>query len=489
MFLPPCFLSLFIIFNFISTLSFANNTTPQTRQHIAIVEFKVVGNIDMDAAGQTIAEMLIAPLLNSGQYDLYERTLLRAIIDEQNMSQTEYVSEEHMANEYGKLYGVQSILTGSISKFGNALTISARLIHTTTGRILKSANITIPKNKLDKIPQYLKQLVQRLTHSSGQSNKKQYHLTINATPDNARIYIMNIQPKYRPGMLLPSGRYIIRVKSKGYKTLSKKVINITDADKVVNIRLQKAKVLTPIQTTQNTLPAIKMIKITGDCFNMGSPPDMVEFNKDERQHFICVNDFLISQHEITVAEYAIFSQQTGYTMQTKVTEHNHNHPVVKVSWHDAIAFTNWLSRKTKKYYRLPTEAEWEFAARAGTNSTYYTGNCIHSSQANFDGRHAEKHCPKSAYRKKSLPVCSLDKNPYGLCDILGNVWEWTCSRYDELYGGSELVCAAIGEKGLRVQRGGSWDSEPYQLRSAHRETGTVDYTNTTLGFRIVQEIQ
>jgi formylglycine-generating enzyme required for sulfatase activity len=139
-----------------------------------------------------------------------------------------------------------------------------------------------------------------------------------------------------------------------------------------------------------------------------------------------------------------------------------DHPVVCVSWNDAMAYVDWLNKQTGQMYRLPTEAEWEYADRAGTQTAYWWGVTPGSNRANCDG------CGSRWDNKQTAPVGSFSANPFGLYDMAGNVWEWTCSEYDPNYGGKELSCTCSETSGPCVLRGGSWSSVPRRLRGAAR---------------------
>ncbi|MEA3278010.1 MAG: SUMF1/EgtB/PvdO family nonheme iron enzyme, partial [Pseudomonadota bacterium] len=208
----------------------------------------------------------------------------------------------------------------------------------------------------------------------------------------------------------------------------------------------------------------------------------------------------MARTEVTVGEYRRFVEATGYRTDTekdaggkdgcyaidlsdsdnfmnwrawaswrKPNQYQKNrddHPVACVSWNDAMAYIKWLNGETGGDYRLPTEAEWEYAARGGTKVARYWGESLDracqyanvADQTKFtDGRvWSDKHECKDGYVFVA-PVARFRPNDYGLYDVLGNLWEWTCSNYDEGYGGSEKGCVSNKRAdGRRVLRGGSW---------------------------------
>jgi formylglycine-generating enzyme required for sulfatase activity len=151
--------------------------------------------------------------------------------------------------------------------------------------------------------------------------------------------------------------------------------------------------------------------------------------------------------------------------------------VIHVSWHDANEYARWLSHKTGKNYRLPTEAQWEFAARAGKKTAYVWGNQIHCGLANYGS--LSKYCKTD----RTKPVASY-KAYNGLYDMQGNVHEWTCSAYDRNYAGKEGQCTTRKDTRSRVLRGGSWDDGPRLVRSAARDHYTASIHFYDIGFRL-----
>jgi formylglycine-generating enzyme required for sulfatase activity len=167
-------------------------------------------------------------------------------------------------------------------------------------------------------------------------------------------------------------------------------------------------------------------------------------------------------------------------------------PVISVSWNDAKAYVEWLAKKTGRPYRLLSEAEWEYAARAGSTMAFWWGDSISTDQANYDGNHtyptAER--AKGEYRQRTVAVNSFDPNPWGLYQVHGNVWVWTEDCYHDSYREAPADGSGwtSGDCSLRVVRGGSWLSDPRHLRSASRSTtrsrSTTDNRFNDLGFRV-----
>ena len=247
--------------------------------------------------------------------------------------------------------------------------------------------------------------------------------------------------------------------------------------------------------------APEMVRIEGGCFQMGSPVLETERNDDERRHRVCVEGFSIGKYEVTFAEYDYFVEATGQRRPDDEGWGRGQRPVINVSWHAATAYVRWLSKETGRRYRLPTEAEWEYAARAGAETSRYWGD--DPSRA-CEYANASDHVLKDALddittewpmdwwhacrdgQAYTSPVGGYRANRHGLHDMLGNVWEWTCSEYDKGYGGEERHCAS-GSVGRRAMRGGSYFHAPRWVRSAARGWNDTGNRNSTLGFRLAQD--
>jgi len=208
----------------------------------------------------------------------------------------------------------------------------------------------------------------------------------------------------------------------------------------------------------------EMVMIPAGTFRMGDIQG--GGRSDEKSvHSVSVKRFAMGRYEITFAEYDRFAKATGQTLPDDEGWGRGNRPVINVSLNDVTAYAEWLSEQTGQNYRLPTEAEWEYAARAGTSTQYWWGNTASHEYANygdgFDG------LAKGKDRwKYTSPVGSFAANPFGLYDTAGNVWEWTCSEYEKPYNGKEISCSNDGS--LFVLRGGSWGSVAMRMRSAYR---------------------
>jgi sulfatase modifying factor 1 len=159
-------------------------------------------------------------------------------------------------------------------------------------------------------------------------------------------------------------------------------------------------------------------------------------------------------------------------------------PVEQVSWKDCQEFIRKLNQMTSKQFRLPTEAEWEYACRAGTTTSFNTGKCLDADQANYRGDFPMPGCGKGPNRGKTMPVASFKPNAWGLYDMHVNVWEWCQDWYDDYPDGSVTDPVGPSSSGYRIRRGGSWFDFARDCRSAHRYWFTPDTRYDILGFRL-----
>ncbi|MDB9435285.1 formylglycine-generating enzyme family protein [Dolichospermum lemmermannii CS-548] len=163
-----------------------------------------------------------------------------------------------------------------------------------------------------------------------------------------------------------------------------------------------------------------------------------------------------------------------------------NRPVECVSWNNAVNFCQKLSQKTGKNYKLPSEAQWEYACRAGTTTPFYFGESITPDLVNYDGNYAYAAAPKGQYRGQTTDVGTFPPNAFGLYDMHGNVWEWCEDDWQENYINAPIDGSAlISQSNIKLLRGGSWDDDPDYCRSAYRYKRDLDYYYYFFGFRVV----
>jgi len=236
-----------------------------------------------------------------------------------------------------------------------------------------------------------------------------------------------------------------------------------------------------------------MVVIPAGNFVMGSPASE-PYRGSEEQHKVAIKaPFALGKYEVTFAQWDVCVADGGCGGH-KADDFGWGRgkrPVIGVTWNDAKAYAAWLSRKTGKFYRLPSEAEWEYAARAGTTTAFSFGPAITTEQANFDGSTGVAGVPAGANRQKTLPVGSFPANGFGLFDMHGNVWEWIEDCWSDEYSSDTPADGSPYLKpgcGGHVMRGGSWEDYAGDVRSAARVGSGGEEQSWSDGFRVARAL-
>ena len=253
--------------------------------------------------------------------------------------------------------------------------------------------------------------------------------------------------------------------------------------------------------------APEMVVISSGEFLMGSPED--EKNRCEHegpQHRVVIPvPFALGKCAVTFDEFDYFVRESGHGHKPSSggawlgnpDDENWGRgqrPVIDVSWDDAVAYCRWLSEETGHDYRLPTEAEWEYACRAGTTTPFYFGETIGTDQANYDGNYTTYgNGLEAIFRKKTMEVGQFPANAFGLHEMHGNVWEWCADLYEKDAYDKHIdvypnMVGDLESSGKRVIRGGSWINRPKNLRSATRTCVPTGNRYYYLGFRIARTL-
>jgi len=260
--------------------------------------------------------------------------------------------------------------------------------------------------------------------------------------------------------------------------------------------VHKAAELSPGETFRDCPECPEMVVIPAGEYLMGSSNTEIAalvreqgdtFRREGPQHKVSfARQFAAGKFEVTFAEWEVCVSDGVCKSNSNPSDEGWGRgkrPIVNVSWHDAKEYVAWLSEKTGATYRLPTEAEWEYVARAGTSTKYSLGSVIAKSQAQFS---------EGAYGSagKTSEVGSFKPNPFGLYDVHGNVWEWTEDCLRNSYDGapSDGSAALEGDCAFRVLRGGSWNRFPEVLRSAFRFSSQVFHRYRDYGFRVCRTL-
>jgi formylglycine-generating enzyme required for sulfatase activity len=265
---------------------------------------------------------------------------------------------------------------------------------------------------------------------------------------------------------------------------------------------------------------LTLLRIPAGEFVMGSPMAEPEHSNSEGpQHRVRLREFLIGQTPITQAQWREVArwqppegerwerelnpnpsgfqdrdgQRTARLLKGETS--TDDRPVEQVSWDDAIEFCRRLSQRTGRTYTLPSEAQWEYACRAGTSTPFHFGETMTTELANYDGDYTYANGPKGEYRQQTTPVGMFPANAWGLQDMHGNVWEWCLDHWHETNEGAPMdgsawlddegPTAAEDSEKERLLRGGSWSLIPWDCRSAYRSRSQPDDASPNVGFRVV----
>ena len=253
---------------------------------------------------------------------------------------------------------------------------------------------------------------------------------------------------------------------------------------------------------------LEMVAIPGGTFLMGTEDEEIErlvkkfnwegFRRERPQHEVTVPPFFMGKYPITQAQWKAIASRTDLKVKQdldfkpayfKDRPDSDRRPVEQVNWYDAIEFCARLSKLTVREYRLPSEAEWEYACRAGTTTPFYFGETITGKLANYRASETYAEEAKGEYRQQTTPVGQFPPNAFGLYDMHGNVWEWCADTWHDNYDGAPTDGSAWIENGddnCSPLRGGSWCFDPYYCRSAYRNLlNRRGSFRVNLGFRVV----
>ena len=352
--------------------------------------------------------------------------------------------------------------------------------------------------------------------------RKPQPFTVTTAPAEAVVSLVGHTEDYVAGIRLPPGEYRIRVSAEGYESREESIRHGTDPTRI-EISLDRS-VPQPGDTFSDALASggngPEMVVIPEGTFQMGC----LSYDDDCQDHEMPVHEvripqsFALSKYEVTRAEFSRFVKETrhstggycanfegrswvkpaGRSWRNHAIEQSDSHPVVCVSWQDAKGYVAWLSRQTGSRYRLPSESEWEFAARAESVTKYHFGNaaaqlCRWGNVAELTLKDRYSGWDVATCRDGHVytsPVGMFSPNAFGLHDMHGNVWEWVEDCWNDSYYGAPTggMAWTNGDCAKRVMRGGSWGSYPGRVRSAIRNWRTTSNLNLNLGFRVARTL-
>ncbi|NET37482.1 MAG: SUMF1/EgtB/PvdO family nonheme iron enzyme [Cyanothece sp. SIO1E1] len=266
-------------------------------------------------------------------------------------------------------------------------------------------------------------------------------------------------------------------------TFEFEVVTVSGQGKITERQTRQAEY---VQEDLGNGVSLDLVKIPGGTFQMGAPDNESGRSRDEGpQHAVTISGFWMGKFQVTQAQWkavASFPKVKEDLDPDPSQLKGNNRPVECISWHSAVEFCVRLSKKTRRKYRLPSEAEWEYACRAGTTTPFHFGPTITTDWANYCGASAYGEGPKGIYRKETTEVGSFKvANAFGLYDMHGNVWEWCLDHWHDSYGGlfknapiNGSAWTTGGDGSLRVLRGGLWNNSPEDCRAANRSRDGPD---------------
>ena len=304
-------------------------------------------------------------------------------------------------------------------------------------------------------------------------------LTVTTNPPGALVAFVDRDEAYAPGVLLPPGDYQLEASLRGYGSWAGTVRHSAAPTMyAVSLEFVSYEYADPLSSGGN---GPEMAVIPAGSFRMGclAANACAESERPARTVTIA-RPFSMSKHEVTFDDFDRFVRATGRERPDDTGWGRGRRPVINVSWEDANDYASWLATETGRHYRLPTEAEWEYAARAGADTAYAWGETLATGEANCTG------CGRRSL-DRSVPTGSFRANAWGLHDMHGNVWEWVEDCWNESYDGAPVDGSAWtqGDCGRRTLRGGSWFNSSAFARSAARLNGNATVRGNIAGFRVV----
>ncbi|WP_444893495.1 SUMF1/EgtB/PvdO family nonheme iron enzyme [Microbulbifer sp. TRSA001] len=313
-----------------------------------------------------------------------------------------------------------------------------------------------------------------------------YSLTINTEPSDARVRIMNIAPRYLPGLELGPGRYDVEVSKPGFSKVRQWIV-LEDKDLEVTFKLERAYFIGKRFQSKLSSGGLgpKMVAIEAGSFTMGNNQRRLA----SPAHKVHVKqDFAISIFEVTFTEYDRFAEATGSAKPSDAGWGRGDRPVINVTWRDAQRYVDWLSKETGKHYRLASEAEWEYAAKGGNSHQYWWASSDARGKAN---------CRRGCFSEftklfstSTAPVGHYQANPFGLFDTAGNVAEWVEDCYQAGYTPTKTTSTPVKISGcqLHTVRGGSMRDSSNKISSDYRKGLNETARAKDVGIRVVMEL-
>lgn len=400
--------------------------------YVAIFDFDIVGKLDHDIS-RPLSDSVRNVIVKSGRFKVMDRANMDRILKEQAFQMTGSVLKER-AVEAGQFLGVGKIIIGSIGIVGKTYFISLSLVNIESGETERVEEDTC-KCELDELIESTKRVANKL-------------ITVGPAPVEMPIAEPAPAPKPAPK---PAPEPL--------------------PERVEPLPQEPVYVAPPSGVTyKDPVTGMEFVLIKGGCFQMGDE----EGDREERPvHEVCVSNFYLGRYEVTQGQWKALMGKNP-----SKNKNSDRDPVEDVSWNDVEDFIKELNQKTGRNYRLPTEAEWEYAARSGGRKYKWAGTNNESDLANFAWYNDNS-------SRDHRPVGQKRPNAYGLYDMTGNVAEWVADVYDSgYYKESPRMNPVASGRGDRVYRGGSFKDRAKDARTTKREKKSNRRADQTIGFRL-----
>jgi len=383
------------------------------------------------------------------------------------------MSENQQPREYDAVLGGNSPILEGAAVLGGIEWVKFRLNNSEP-----QVRIAALKQAVNYGEQWLDLVIQALQDESLEVQMQAYALLISLTELKVKNSLLNFNPR-------------------GLKLEPIAVVTVNRSGQIIRREQRLGRYFTEDLGDGVTLD---MAAIPGGNFIMGSPEGEEGSQSWERpQHQVTIQPFYMGKYPITQAQWQRVAQlpQVNHKLEPTGWFKGGNRPVQSVSWYDAVEFCARLASLTKRDYSLPSEAQWEYACRAGTTTPFHFGETLTTDLANYNGDYTYRDGPKGIYRKETTEVGGFSvANAFGLYDMHGNVWEWCLDDWHNNYGGAPTDGSVwldgndnlSQRKGEAVLRSGSWITYPVYCRSAFRyldiRSVRSDSYHTAFGFRV-----
>jgi formylglycine-generating enzyme required for sulfatase activity len=444
----------------------------EEKDRLLVIPLKDKGGVSQDEAS-LLTNILSTEIYRSGKFTILNRDDMKAVLDEKEFELAMGCDDDNnicLLENVAKL-AVNKIIAGDVGKLGRKYIVSIRMINEDgENEIMERESCVCEIEELDKT---MEQISYKLLKYLAGDVERNGAIRVESEPSAAKIYIDGAYSGTTPETIqyvLPGSRELV-LKLEGHEDLSKRVDVKAGEEETILVNLEENKP----QAYTDSGAGVEFVLVKGGCFEMGDT--FGDGGDDEKPiHEVCMGDFYIGKYEVTQGQWEDIMGNNPSDFKKGL-----NFPVEQVSWDDVQRFIINLNRKTGKNYRLPTEAEWEYAARSGGKREKFAGT-----NSEFELRRYAWYDSNSG--RRSHPVGRKNPNELGLYDMTGNVWERVQDIYNkDAYRKHQSNNPMYTESGpCRVERGGSWNSVKESVRASGRRYNAPNGRHGCVGFRLAR---